>query len=134
MMPTPFRDRSQAGEELAKVRQLRETECAALIALPRGGVAVALAAAAELGLPVDVMPVEELCTPGNPEYVVGAVAENAIHVIDSEALTALGVTEDSLALRVAEATAVIAKLSQVYRGEMGSALTVAQRPVIVIDD
>lgn len=80
------------------------------------------------------MPVEEIATPGNPEYVVGAVAENAIHVIDADALAALGVTEDSLAVRVAEATARIARLSKLYRGEQSSAADAASRPVIVVDD
>ncbi len=80
------------------------------------------------------MPVEEISTPGKPEYVVGAVAENAIHVIDSEALAALGVTEDSLAVRVAEATALIARMSKIYRGDEGSALSVAGQTAVVVDD
>jgi predicted phosphoribosyltransferase len=80
------------------------------------------------------MPVEEIATPGKPEYVVGAVAENAIHVIDADALAALGVTEDSLAVRVAEATARIARLSKLYRGEDHNTADVAGRPVVVVDD
>ena len=80
------------------------------------------------------MPVEEIATPGRPEYVVGAVAENAIHVIDADALAALGVTEDSLAVRVAEATAKIARLSKLYRGEDHNTADVAGRPVVVVDD
>jgi putative phosphoribosyl transferase len=81
-----------------------------------------------------VMPVEEIATPGKPEYIVGAVAENAIHVIDAAALAALGVTEDSLAVRVAEATARIARLSKLYRGEDHNTADVAGRPVVVVDD
>lgn len=80
------------------------------------------------------MPVEEIATPGKPEYVVGAVAENAIHVIDADALAALGVTEDSLAVRVAEATAKIARLSKLYRGEDHNTADVAGRPIVVVDD
>ena len=72
------------------------------------------------------MPVEEIATPGKPEYVVGAVAENAIHVIDADALAALGVTEDSLAVRVAEANARIARLSKLYRGEDHNTADVAK--------
>jgi predicted phosphoribosyltransferase len=80
------------------------------------------------------MPVEEIATPGKPEYIVGAVAENAIHVIDAGALAALGVTEDSLAVRVAEATARIASLSKLYRGEDHNTADVAGRSVVVVDD
>jgi putative phosphoribosyl transferase len=130
----PFKDRSHAGQSLAKLSQLHELDNPVVIALPRGGVSVAIEIARSIGAPLDVMPVEDLCSPGNPEYVVGAVAENAIHVIDSEALAALGVTEDSLAVRVAEVTALIARLSKIYRANPGGALSVAQRPVVVVDD
>jgi putative phosphoribosyl transferase len=93
-----------------------------------------LEVARSLDAPLMVMPVEEIATPGKPEYVVGAVAENAIHVIDAEALAALGVTEDSLAVRVAEATARIARLSKLYRGEDHNTADVASRSVVVVDD
>lgn len=105
-----------------------------VVCTPRGGVQVAVQVAAALNAPLDVMPVVDLSSPGKPEYVVGAVAENAIHVIDSEALSALGVTEDSLARRVAEATAQIARLAKVYRGPGGTALSLSDRTVILVDD
>ena len=130
----PLRDRNTAGRLLAESEGLARVEDPVVIALPRGAVPVAVEIAAKLGAPIDVMPVEELSTPGKPEYIVGAVAENAIHVIDSEALAALGVTEDSLAVRVAEATASVAKMSRVYRGVTGSAMDVTHRNVLVVDD
>lgn len=130
----PFRNRTEAGQMLAARDELREIARPVIVCTPRGGVAVAVEVANALDAPLDVMPVVDLSSPGKPEYVVGAVAENAIHVIDSEALAALGVTEDSLARRVAEATAEIARLALVYRGSGRSVLPVAGRPVIVIDD
>jgi predicted phosphoribosyltransferase len=120
--------------ELGKSPELRGLENPAVIALPRGAVVVAIEVAEALDAPLTVMPVEELSTPGKPEYVVGAVAENAIHVIDSDALAALGVSEDSLAVRVAEATALIAKLLQLYRPEEFCPSSLSERPVIVVDD
>lgn len=130
----PFKDRNEAGKLLADQSELRELTDAVIVSTPRGGIPVAVEIARALHAPVDVMPVEEISTPGKPEYVVGAVAENAIHVIDSDALEAMGVTEDSLAIRVAEATAVIARLAKIYRGENGSALSVVDRTVVVVDD
>lgn len=130
----PFKDRTDAGRRLATEPQLHEAENAVVISLPRGAVPVAVEVARALNAPIDVMPVEVISTPGKPEYVVGAVAENAIHVIESDALTALGVTEDSIAVRVAEATATIARLAKTYRGPDATAISVAHRPVIVVDD
>jgi putative phosphoribosyl transferase len=130
----PFRDRQHAGIELSESPALAGIERPVVVALPRGAVTVGLEIARALDASLAVMPVEELATPGKPEYVVGAVAENAIHVIDAGALAALGVTEDSLAVRVAEATARIARLSKLYRGENQQPLAIAGRSVIVVDD
>lgn len=129
----PFKDRSEAGRRLAEETQLKDARDPIVVTLPRGAVPVAIELARVLDAPIDIMPVEEISTPGKPEYVVGAVAENAIHVIESDALEALGVTEDSIAVRVAEATASIAKLGKLYRGEE-HALSVAHRTVIVVED
>lgn len=119
---------------LADRPELQRLADAVVVTTPRGGVPVAVQVAASLNAPLDVMPVVDLSTPGKPEYVVGAVAENAIHVIDAEALAALGVTEDSLARRVAEATAQIARLAKIYRGPEGAALSLSGRTAIVVDD
>ncbi|MBJ7459082.1 MAG: hypothetical protein JHD02_07845 [Thermoleophilaceae bacterium] len=130
----PFKDRKHAGHELSESAELQDLGNPVIVALPRGAVSVALEIARKLDAPLSVMPVEEIATPGRPQYVVGAVAENAIHVIDADALAALGVTEDSLAVRVAEATAKIARLSKLYRGEDHNTADVAGRPVVVVDD
>lgn len=130
----PFKDRKHAGHELSESAELQDLGNPVIVALPRGAVSVALEIARALDAPLYVMPVEEIATPGKPEYIVGAVAENAIHVIDADALAALGVTEDSLAVRVAEATARIARLSKLYRGEDHNTADVAGRPVVVVDD
>ncbi|MBI2692030.1 MAG: hypothetical protein HYX29_08830 [Solirubrobacterales bacterium] len=134
MDSVPFKDRKHAGHELSESAELQDLGNPVIVALPRGAVSVALEIARRLDAPLAVMPVEEIATPGKPEYVVGAVAENAIHVIDADALAALGVTEDSLAVRVAEATARIARLSKLYRGEDHNTADVAGRPVVVVDD
>lgn len=130
----PLKDRTQAGKMLAESCSLAAIESPVVVSLPRGAVPVAVEVAARLDAPIDVMPVEELSSPGKPEYVVGAVAENAIHVIDAEALAALGVTEDSLAIRVAEATAQVARMIGVYRIASADAMDITHRHVIVVDD
>lgn len=130
----PFKDRKHAGIELCDSPELRALNDPVVVALPRGALAVAVEVARCLEAPLSVMPVEEVGTPGKPEYVVGAVAENAIHVIDAEALAALGVTEESLAVRVAEATAAIARLSRLYREGGDDELPAAGRTVVVVDD
>lgn len=130
----PFKDRKHAGQTLAELPELTQLESPVIVSLPRGAVVIAVEISAALDAPMMVMPVEEIATPGKPEYVVGAVAENAIHVIDARALHALGVTEDALALRVAEATARIAKLAEIYHGTDADFPPLCQRPIVVVDD
>lgn len=95
---------------------------------------MAVEIAKKLAAPLVAMPVEEIASPGSPEYIVGAVSENALHVLDSDALAALGVTENCLAIRVAEATARIARLMELYRGEEQAEVNLAGRPVVLVDD
>lgn len=130
----PFKDRKHAGLELREAPELRDLTDPVVVALPRGALVVALEIADQLEAPLVVMPVEEIATPGKPEYIVGAVAENSIHVIDADALTALGVTEESLAVRVAEATATIARLSRLYHADDHSIGIAAGRVAVIVDD
>ncbi len=48
-----------------------------IVALPRGGVPVAVEVARALDAPLDLLAVRKLGAPGNPELAVGAVAEDA---------------------------------------------------------
>ncbi|TGQ31224.1 phosphoribosyltransferase family protein, partial [Mesorhizobium sp. M00.F.Ca.ET.216.01.1.1] len=70
-----FRDRQEAGEklgiELGKL-QLRQP---VVLALPRGGVPVAVEVAKALGAPLDLLIVRKVGAPGNPELAVAAIVD-----------------------------------------------------------
>ena len=73
-------DRAAAGEELAarlaarlSMQGLRD-KSAIVVALPRGGVAVAAVMARKLGLPLTTWAVRKLTLPSNPEFAIGAIA------------------------------------------------------------
>ena len=53
-----------------------------IVALPRGGVPVAVEVARAFGAPLDVLAVRKLGAPGNLELGVGAVAEDGTGVLD----------------------------------------------------
>lgn len=82
MTPYPFfRDRTDAGEQLAEVVQsaLNETAAVAIsaspivYALPRGGLPVAAPVARLLGCPLDIVVAKKISHPKNPELAIGAV-------------------------------------------------------------
>ena len=70
-----FHDRTQAGAALAAAMpELRKKPNVTVIGLARGGVEVAAEAARLLDLPLDVLCVRKVGTPGHPELAMGAVA------------------------------------------------------------
>ncbi len=92
-----FRDRLDAGEQLAAVLQhYRDAPRSLVLGIPRGGVVVARAIAVELRLPLGICPVRKLGAPENPELAIGAVDDQDVVVFDHKLSRHLGLTEDDL--------------------------------------
>lgn len=71
-----FKDRQQAGEELAhRLVGYQEDKDVRLVALSPGGVAVGKEIALSLGAPMVLFPSRRLPTPGKPEVAFGAITE-----------------------------------------------------------
>jgi predicted phosphoribosyltransferase len=87
------RDRRHAGRLLAAQLLPLRSERPVVIALPRGGVPVAVAVARALGAPLDILAVRKLGAPGNPELGVGAIAEDGTAVLDTRVARQVGMTE-----------------------------------------
>src|SRR3546814_4685047 len=90
-----LRDRSDGGRRLAAVLAGAELDDPLVLALPRGGVPVALEVAVALGAPLDVIVARKVGAPGHQEYGIGAIAEGGSVVVDREAVAALGVSRDA---------------------------------------
>jgi putative phosphoribosyl transferase len=135
----PFPDRQVAGTLLAD-RLARAAALAdwagriVVLALPRGGVAVAKQVAARLDAPMSVIVTRKIGYPRQPELGVGAIAEGLPAVVyDDGLLTRLSLSPAGLAPVVAAEQAELTRRVQVYRG--GRPLPpVAGRCVIVVDD
>lgn len=70
-----FRDRRDAGEQLARALAPYKSRNPVVLALPRGGVPVAAVVARALGAPLDLVLVRKIGVPGQPELAMGALAE-----------------------------------------------------------
>lgn len=68
-----FRDRADAGRQLARALQGVELDHAVIVGLARGGAEVAAEVARTLHLPLDVLAVRKVGHPLQPEYAIGAV-------------------------------------------------------------
>lgn len=79
-----FRDRQQAGVELAKALEEYRDASAVVYALPRGGVVLGKAVAAGLHAPLDLLIPRKIGAPENEEYAIASVTETG-EVVKSEA-------------------------------------------------
>lgn len=106
MPPSPlYQDRRDAGRALARrLSAYADRPDVLVLALPRGGVPVAVEVALALQAPLDVFVARKLGAPGQPEFAIGAIAAGARHVnqrmvqllrIDAAALERLIETEQA---------------------------------------
>ncbi|GAA4954410.1 putative phosphoribosyltransferase [Nonomuraea thailandensis] len=126
-----FQDRADAGAQLAE--RLRDAHDPVILALPRGGVAVAVPIARRLGAVLDVLVTRKIGYPPTPELGVGAVAEGGEPVFDPLLLRRLGMTPEDVADVVEEERWELARRVRAYRGDRPLP-PVEGREVIVVDD
>jgi predicted phosphoribosyltransferase len=69
-----FLNRIDAGQQLAKKLKEYQHEQGVILAVPRGGVAVAYEVAKELEWPMDLILIKKLGHPKHKEYAIGAVS------------------------------------------------------------
>lgn len=76
-------DRAAAGQELAaRLHAWAHRRDTTLVALPRGGVAVAAEIAQALELPLTTWAVRKLALPTSPEFAIGAIAPGGVVLWD----------------------------------------------------
>lgn len=126
-----FADRAEAGALLAE--RLLGQHDPVVLALPRGGVAVALPIVRRLGGVLDVLVTRKIGYPPTPELGVGAIAEGGGPVFDEALMRRLGLTHESVAEVVAWERRELARRVAVYRGDRPLP-TLIGRDVVVVDD
>ncbi|MEO3857412.1 phosphoribosyltransferase family protein [Acrocarpospora sp. B8E8] len=129
----PFVDREEAGELLAEAMVGLRLPDPVVLALPRGGVPVAVPIGARLNAPVDVLVTRKIGHPVQPELGLGAIAEGGEPVFDHSMLRHVGLEPEDLAVIVARERDELARRVEVYRGGRGLP-PLAGHDVIVVDD
>jgi putative phosphoribosyl transferase len=89
-----FRDRPDAGRQLARQLMKYASQDPVILALPRGGVPVGFEVAKALGAPLDLVLVRKIGAPGHAEFGIGAVVDGAHPqvVLNDTAITQLEVS------------------------------------------
>lgn len=127
-----FRDRLDAGEQLAEVVRALVEGPAVVLGIPRGGVIVGAPVASLLGCPLDVVVTHKLGAPDNPELAIGAVAPG-VRVIDARIVSGLRVPTAYLEEEVARQEHEIERRMSAYRGERPPP-ELKGRTAVIVDD
>jgi putative phosphoribosyl transferase len=126
-------DRRDAGARLAAELAAVVTDWPApvVLGIPRGGVVVADVVARELELDLDVLGVEKVGAPWNPELAVGAVGEGDALWIDPEMAAYVDaiVLEQAIERERAELAGKLADVRQIR-----PRIELRERAAIVVDD
>lgn len=133
-MTTRFRDRSQAGQQLAKeLSNYANRPDVLVLGLPRGGVPVAYEVAKALNAQLDVFLVRKLGVPDQPELAMGAIATGGVRVLNDEVVRSFHIPNQIID-RVAETEQQeLERRENLYRGNR-PALDCTGRTIILVDD
>jgi len=130
-----FKDRKEAGKLLAKeLKKLKDEGYIidpVVIALPRGGIPVAVEIAKELNAPLDIFFVKKIPAPDNEELAIGSVSESGLVFLNQEIIARLGVNEDYIREKATEKIQEIARLRDKYKIEPK---ILEDKDVILVDD
>jgi putative phosphoribosyl transferase len=130
-----FRDRTAAGSQLAARLAGMGLVDPVVLALPRGGIPVALPIAKELHAPLDLLLVRKIGVPWQPELAAAAVVdgERPDLVLNDEVVTLAGISEEKIAELAQEQLREIDRRRRVYLRDR-TPEPVAGRTAIVVDD
>jgi len=127
-----FRDRADAGMQLADLFRDQKLTDPLVLAIPRGGVITGAVLARELGAELDVVLARKLRAPQRSEAAIGAVSELG-QVYLNDFASEFPELDDYLVKERDFQMAEIARRNQLLRG-VRPAAPVAGRSVIVTDD
>lgn len=130
---TTFVDRTDAGQQLARVVAPAPDSHALVLALPRGGVPVAAPVADALGCDLRAVAVRKLPIPSAPEMGFGAITLDGTVVLNHDVMQAYGVTIEEATQIASDVRMEVERRADVYPGS-SELPGVRGRRVFIIDD
>ena len=130
-----FKNREEAGKVLGLMLapEYRDGKDVMVMAIPSGGVPVALAVSQELRCTVDLVVVRKLQIPGNPEAGFGAVTHGGSVFLNEKLLAQLRLTPDQIENETERVQAELDARNRLFRG--GRPFPDLQnKRVILVDD
>jgi putative phosphoribosyl transferase len=137
MVQRPFADRGAAGRALSEVLAKKALPAPVVLALPRGGVAVAAEIARALAAPIDVVLVRKIGAPFQPELAAAAAAVvdggAAEIVTNDDVVEGAAVSSEYISAAVKRELKEIAQRRQLYL-QGRAPVPLEGRTIILVDD
>ena len=130
-----FADRREAGRRLAAALAELAVDDPLVLALPRGGVPVAVEVAAALDAALDLLLVRKLGAPGHAEYGIGALVDGSDPqlVLNEEAMRLVAPPPEYVEQEKQRQLVELERRRALYFGDR-QPLPVAGRNIILVDD
>jgi len=129
----PFKDREEAGKELARALVEFRGKDVVILGMPRGGVVVAKVVAEALGAPLDIVVTRKIAAPGEPEFALGAITQEGDVIVDSQAAESVGASAEYMQEEVRRKKSEVMERMRSLRGNMPYP-SLEGKTVIVVDD
>ncbi|HSP16567.1 MAG TPA: phosphoribosyltransferase [Thermoanaerobaculia bacterium] len=129
-----FTNRKEGGRRLASaLLHYRQKPNTIVIGLPRGGVVTAAEVAEALDLPLDVLVIRKLGTPGQEELAMGAVGPGGARVLNLDVVRSLHVSMNAIEEETRREQKELDRREHLFRGEHPP-INFTGKTVILVDD
>ncbi|TIW90044.1 MAG: phosphoribosyltransferase [Mesorhizobium sp.] len=130
-----FRDREDAGVKLGLELSRLQLHHPIVLALPRGGVPVAVEVAKALHAPLDLLIIRKVGAPGNPELAVAAIVDGdpGEVVLNREIVETYALDESELRVLIANERPELERRRAAYRWKTRP-ISIAGKTAIIVDD
>ncbi len=132
-MARRFHNRTEAGTALAALLEHLRGDDVVVLGLPRGGVPVAFEIAEALDVPLDVIVVRKVGSPGQPELAMGAIGEDGVRVVNDEVVRLVGASEADFARVERREREELQRRADQFRGATPR-IDLAGRTAVLVDD
>lgn len=124
-----FRDRIDAGEQLADLISSKIAKDTIILALPRGGVPLGIAISKRTSASLDLILAKKIGHPSHPEFAIGALAEDGEPIVNEE----ITLNSDWLANEVVKINNQIKKRRKLYE-DLVVRQSLKNKVVLIVDD
>jgi putative phosphoribosyl transferase len=128
-----FKDRTHAGQILAKMLSAHDTRAGIILAIPAGGVPVGVVMAETTGLDFDVAVVSKITLPWDTEAGYGAVAFDGTVKLNKDMLRRIHLTAEEVKQGIEKTTAKVVRRVTKLRGPKPLP-DLGERSAILVDD